>query len=246
MQIFAKTDIGLQRENNQDCFEYGFFSDNALWVVVCDGMGGVSGGQVASELCAGKVRDALKRGYREKMTVSSAKNLLSSAINAANTLVFEESLKSTELKGMGTTVVAAVVMGNIAVIAHVGDSRAYLINKKDIKFVTKDHSFVQMLIDNGRLSEEAAKTHPDRNVITRAIGVEGFVDVETDVWDLVKNDKILICTDGLNGCVENRDIVKILKKHGDSSAEKLVDAANNAGGHDNVTVVVIDADIQEE
>lgn len=245
MKIFGKTDIGLVRENNQDAFSFGNFDDGNCWAVVCDGMGGVSGGQVASGICIEKVSEALKRGYRKDMTVSSVKNLLTTAISASNSAVFKESQENLELKGMGTTVVAVIMLGNIAVVAHVGDSRAYLINN-EITPVTKDHSFVQLLIDTGKITEEEAKVHPDRNVITRAVGIEHVVDVEIDVVDINDKDKLLICTDGLNGYVSDADILKVINEYGDSSTEKLVKTANDAGGRDNVTVVIISADVQGE
>ena len=243
MKLFGKTDIGLVRETNQDAFSFGSFDDGNCWAVVCDGMGGVSGGQVASEICVEKVSEAIKRSYRKGITVSSAKNLLTTAINAANSAVFKEAQENIELKGMGTTVVAVLVLGSIAVVAHVGDSRAYLIND-EINQITKDHSFVQLLIDTGKITEEEAKVHPDRNVITRAVGIEHVVDVEIDIVDINDNDKLLICTDGLNGYVPDADILKIIKEYGDSSTEKLVKTANNAGGRDNVTVVMLVEDVQ--
>ncbi len=245
MKLFGKTDIGLVRESNQDAFSYGSFADGNCWAVVCDGMGGVSGGQVASEICVEKVSEAIKRGYRDNMTLSSAKNLLSTAVNAANSAVFRQSQESFELKGMGTTVVAVLVLGKLCVIAHVGDSRAYILNE-GIKAITKDHSFVQLLIDTGKITEEEANTHPDRNVITRAVGIEHVVDVEIDVIDINDGDKLLICTDGLNGYVSDADILKVVNEYGDSSTEKLVETANNAGGRDNVTVVIISEDVQGE
>ncbi len=245
MKILGKTDIGLVRETNQDAFSFGSFDDGNCWAVVCDGMGGVSGGQVASAICVEKVSEALKRGYRNEMTISSAKNLLTTAINAANSAVFKQSQENYEFKGMGTTVVAVLVLGNIGVVAHVGDSRAYLL-KDEIKPITKDHSFVQLLIDTGKITEEEAKNHPDRNVITRAVGIEHVVDVEIDIVDINNNDKLLICTDGLNGYVPDADILKIVNEYGDSSTEKLVETANNAGGRDNVTVVIIAEDVQGE
>ena len=238
MKIFGKTDIGLVRETNQDAFCSGSFDDGNCWAVVCDGMGGVSGGQVASGICVERVSDAIKRSYRNNMTVSSAKNLLTTAINAANSAVFKQSGENPDLKGMGTTVVAVIVLGDIAVVAHVGDSRAYLVND-EIKPITKDHSFVQLLIDTGKITEEEAMVHPDRNVITRAVGIEHVVDVELDIVDIDSNDKLLICTDGLNGYVPDADILKTVNEYGDFSTEKLVETANNAGGRDNVTVVIL-------
>ena len=245
MKLFGKTDIGLVRETNQEAFSFGSFDDGNCWAVVCDGMGGVSGGQVASEICVEKVSEAIKRSYRKGITLSSAKNLLTTAINAANSAVFKEAQENIELKGMGTTVVAVLVLDSIAVVAHVGDSRAYLIND-EINQITKDHSFVQLLIDTGKITEEEAKVHPDRNVITRAVGIEHVVDVEIDIVDINDNDKLLICTDGLNGYGPDADILKIIKEYGDSSTEKLVETANNAGGRDNVTVVILTADVQGE
>ena len=238
MKIYGRTDIGLVRENNQDAYDFGYFDNGDCWAVVCDGMGGVSGGQVASAICVEKVSEAIKRGYRNKMSVSSAKNLLSTAINAANSAVFKQSLENIELKGMGTTVVAVLVLGNLCVIAHVGDSRAYVLND-EISQITKDHSFVQLLIDTGKITEEEAKVHPDRNIITRAVGIEHVVDVEIDIVDINNNDKLLVCTDGLNGYVPDADILKIVNEYGDSSTEKLVETANDAGGRDNVTVVML-------
>ena len=245
MKVFAKTDIGKQRETNQDAFDTGYFDDGTVWAVVCDGMGGVSGGQVASSLCVDKTVNAMKRSYRENMTVNNVKNMLVSAINAANSYVFDESLKDRDLKGMGTTIVAVVIVNGIAVIAHVGDSRAYIINES-IKQITKDHSYVQLLVDNGKITAEEAETHPDKNIITRAIGIEGFVDVDVDIADINKADKLLLCTDGLNGYVKDEVILQTVKEYGDSSTEKLVETANLNGGHDNITVVLISSDNQGE
>lgn len=238
MKIQGKTDIGLVRETNQDAYDFGYFENGDCWAVVCDGMGGVSGGQVASGICVEKVSEAIKRGFRDKMSVNSAKNLLASAITSANSAVFKEAQESYELKGMGTTVVTVLVLGSIAVVAHVGDSRAYIINDT-IKAVTKDHSFVQLLVDTGKITVDEAMVHPDRNVIIRAVGIEHVVDVEFDIVDVNSGDKLLLCTDGLNGYVEDDEIFKIINEYGDSSTEKLVETANTAGGRDNVTVVVI-------
>ncbi|MBO5291429.1 MAG: Stp1/IreP family PP2C-type Ser/Thr phosphatase [Clostridia bacterium] len=245
MNVYAKTDIGKTRETNQDAFDTGYFNDGTVWAVVCDGMGGVSGGQVASSLCIDKTVNAIKRSYREDMTVNNVKNMLVSAINAANSYVFDESLKDRELKGMGTTIVAVVIVNNIAVVAHVGDSRAYIVNDT-IKQITKDHSYVQLLVDNGKITLEEAENHPDKNIITRAIGIEGFVDVDVDIVDIKEEDILLLCTDGLNGYVRDDDILKTVKEYGDSSTEKLVETANLNGGHDNITVVLISSDNQGE
>lgn len=245
MKILSETDRGLIRETNQDAYSADVFPSGDVWAVVCDGMGGVSGGQIASGLCVKRVSDAIIRGYRQGMTINNAKNILISAIDAANTEIFNESVKNPQLRGMGTTIVAVIVLGNIAVVAHVGDSRAYMI-KDGIKRITKDHSLVQLLLDTGKITPETAKVHPDRNIITRAVGSENFVDTEIDIVDIDNSSTILICTDGLNGYVDDNVILETVNKYGDLSAQKLVETANKSGGHDNVTVVLLAADFQGE
>lgn len=245
MIISAKTDVGAFRDNNQDAFLCGTFINGDSWAIVCDGMGGVSGGQVASKLCIEKAATVIRKGYRNRMSVKSAKNLLESAISAANAVVFEESLKDKELQGMGTTIVAAVIVGSIAVIAYVGDSRAYLINDT-ITRVTTDHSLVQLMIDSGRITPEEAKTHPDRNIITRAVGIENFVDADIEIVDISSEDKLLLCTDGLTGVVEDSDILSVVNEYHGASAEKLIEKAIENGSRDNITAVIVDSVIEGE
>ena len=245
MIISAKTDVGAFRENNQDAFLTGTFVNGDAWAIVCDGMGGVSGGQIASALCVEKAASVIKKGYRNRMSVKSVKNLLESAISAANAVVFEESLKDNELKGMGTTIVAVVIVGSIAVIAYVGDSRAYIVNDT-ITQITKDHSLIQLMIDTGKITPEEARNHPDKNIITRAVGVENFVDADIEIIDISPSDKLLLCTDGLSGAVENSDIQSIINEYREVSAEKLIEKALENGGRDNITAVVVDSVIEGE
>ena len=245
MKIFGKTEKGPYRESNQDAFFTGIFETGDCWAVVCDGMGGVSGGQIASGICAEKTAEAIKRGYRENITINAARNLLNSAICSANHAVFDESQKKNELRGMGTTIVAAMVIKGVAVVAHVGDSRAYLVSDKLLP-ITKDHSLVQVMIDTGKITEDEAKVHPDRNIITRAVGIMGFVDVEFDFVDINEGKSLLLCTDGLSGCTEEEEIYNIIREYGDSSTEKLVEKAIASGGRDNITVVLLVADVQGE
>lgn len=245
MIISANTDIGIYRDSNQDSFVTGSFVNGDSWAIVCDGMGGVSGGQVASSLCIEKASSVIKRGFRPDMSLKSAKNLLESAINTANAAVFEEAGKDTEFHGMGTTIVAAVVIKGVAVIAYVGDSRAYIINDT-IRPLTKDHSLVQVMIDTGKLTPEEAKVHPDRNIITRAVGIMQSVDIDMEVVDFNSGDKILLCTDGLNGVVEDNVIFDIVNNNSDKAADKLIEAAIESGSRDNITVVLFDSLIQGE
>lgn len=245
MNIFGKTDKGPYRESNQDTFLTGSFETGDCWAVVCDGMGGVSGGQIASKICAEKTATAIERGYHENLSVNGARNLLNSAICSANYAVFDESQKEAELKGMGTTIVAAIVIKGVAVVAHVGDSRAYLVSDKLVP-VTKDHSLVQVMIDTGKITEDEAKVHPDRNIITRAVGILGFVDVDFDFVNIEEGQSLLLCTDGLSGCTEEDEIYNIIKEYGDSSTEILVKKAIENGGRDNITAVLMVAENQGE
>ena len=240
MKILAKTDIGPYRESNQDAFLAGSFETGDTWAVVCDGMGGVSGGQIASKICVEKTYEAIKRGYRDNMTVKAAQNLLNSAICAANSAVFDEAQKDRELSGMGTTVVAAIFRDNVAYIAHAGDSRAYVIkNNTQLVQITTDHSIVQRLYELGQITKEEALTHPKRNVITRAVGTQEWIKADYNEIDYDDDDIFLLCSDGLTNFVSDDTIVKIVNENDFSlTAEKLVDAANEGGGGDNITVVL--------
>ena len=240
MKIQAFTDTGKVRDMNQDAFKTGFFKEGGAWAVVCDGMGGVSGGQVASEICVNEVSSHIEKGYRKSMSMKSVKNLLVSAITASNIKVFETANENKEYFGMGTTVVAVVILNGFAAVAHVGDSRAYFIND-DIRQITRDHSVVQYLIDTGRITKEAAKTHPDRNVITRAVGVNPEVDIDVDIIPINEGEIILICSDGLYEYVSENEMLDMIKNpEEDEPAKKLLEMANEAGGKDNITVVTVE------
>ena len=240
MKIQSFTDTGRVRDMNQDAFKTGFFKDGGAWAVVCDGMGGVSGGQIASEICVNEVSLHIEKGYRKSMSMKSVKNLLVSAITAANIKVFETANENKEYFGMGTTVVVVVILNGFAAVAHVGDSRAYFIND-NIRQITRDHSVVQYLIDTGRITKEAAKTHPDRNVITRAVGVNPEVDVDVDIIPINEGETILICSDGLYEYVSEKEMFDMIKNPDeDEPAKKLLEMANEAGGKDNITVVTVE------
>lgn len=241
MKIFSSTDKGLVRSNNQDAYTSGTFDDGTVWAVVCDGMGGANGGNVASRMAVDYFSASLKSGYRSNMSESSIRNLLETAVSAANVRVFDKSRESSELAGMGTTIVASIVTSTNAYFSHAGDSRAYILSDGELSQITRDHSIVQSMIESGKLSQEEARFHPRKNVITRALGVDETVNVDFTVTGFTKGDKILICTDGLTNYAESDDIKAIL---GDESvkdpAESLTALANTNGGGDNVTAVVIE------
>lgn len=238
MNIEGYSDRGNVRESNQDAFLYGSYGDGNAWIVVCDGMGGANGGNIASSLAVESISASLKSGYRKNMTESSIKNLLSSAVINANIRVFDKSREDADLSGMGTTVVAAIITKKAAYFSHAGDSRAYILTEDGLGRITTDHSIVQTLIESGKLSPDEARFHPRKNVITRALGVEESVDAEFTVCDTVNAEKFLICTDGLTNFVDESDIAGILRES--EPAKKLVEEANKNGGGDNITAVVVD------
>lgn len=240
MRIVAKTDKGNVRESNQDAYAVGEFSDEVVWAVVCDGMGGAAGGNIASALAVKVISDKINASYREKMRDSSIRNILDSALTAANIEVYDMADTKPELHGMGTTVVCAIVRDNQVFIAHAGDSRAYVLSNGSINQITTDHSMVQVLLSKGKITNEEAENHPNKNIITRAVGVDKVIDIDFDQIDLDDDSTLLLCTDGLSNYVTNEDIVEIMSdgKHY-AFADRLVQKANENGGGDNITVVVI-------
>ena len=242
MRIASKTDIGMVRSSNQDSYLTGEISGSISWAVVCDGMGGANGGNIASATAVKTISEQINKSYRSEMSSNSIKYLLMSAITAANSDVYDMAKEDESLSGMGTTVVAVIVVNGLAHIAHAGDSRAYVIGDKSITQITRDHSVVQSMIENGEITEEEAKTHPNRNVITRALGVADRIDIDYNEIELDSDDSILICTDGLSNFIENEQILEIISNNKFYEyPEKLIEKANENGGGDNITVVMMSA-----
>lgn len=240
MLITGKTDIGTVRSKNEDAFDYGTLPDGTSWAIVCDGMGGVHGGKVASTAAIEMVSDKIKKCYNPLMSVTSIENLLLSSITTANVNVFDRGVYDSSLKGMGTTVVAAVVKNGEACIAHVGDSRAYIIQNNEIKQITKDHSLVQEMLDKGQITKAEFENNPIKNIITRAMGVDEDIDIDFDYVSLNEGESLLLCTDGLSGLVNDKRILEIYQTtEFDSLAQKYIDEANSKGGNDNITVVIM-------
>lgn len=240
MKISAKTDIGLVRSNNQDYYLAGEFANGVTWAVVCDGMGGAMGGNVASETAARMISDKLNSGYHEGMNDNSIKHLMISAVEAANASVYSKSKTDESLTGMGTTVVLVIINDDTMYLANVGDSRIYVISQNNINQLTTDHSVVQLMIDRGEITREEAKEHPKKNVITRALGVEDSVRIDYAQEIYNEGEIVLLCSDGLTNFVSDEDILKICSENDCFTlADKLVEAANENGGGDNVTVVTV-------
>ncbi|MGN0458307.1 MAG: Stp1/IreP family PP2C-type Ser/Thr phosphatase [Eubacterium sp.] len=240
MKIVAKTDKGKVRENNQDAYAVGELPGDVAWAVVCDGMGGAAGGNIASALAVKVISDKITASYNERMKDASIKNLLDSAITAANIEVYDMAYTRPELKGMGTTVVCAIIRKDVAYIAHAGDSRAYIVDDKGVEQITVDHSLVQDLVNKGEITAEQAEKHPNKNIITRALGVDKRIEIDYSEVDICNNETLLLCTDGLTNYVTPADIFEQIKDgQYYAFADRLVKMANNNGGGDNITVVAI-------
>lgn len=240
MKIVAKTDKGLVRESNQDAYAVGELPNEVAWAVVCDGMGGATGGDIASKLAVKVISEKINSSYNENMRDASIKNLLDSAITAANIEVFDLADARPELQGMGTTVVCTIVRNNIAYIAHAGDSRAYIASKGKLSQITVDHSYVQNLVDQGKISPDEAEHHPRKNVITRAVGVDKHIQVDFSEVELNENDTLILCTDGLTNYVTNDELLSdVSDDQYYAFADRLVKRANSHGGGDNITVVAL-------
>jgi len=244
---YAKSDIGRRRPHNEDCFA----ADASLGLyVVCDGMGGGNAGEVASQMAIetilAHVRSAASAAGTDAAgpddpNLSRATNQLTRAIRAANTKVFRASWEQPKYAGMGTTVVAARLSGRTLSVAHVGDSRIYLMREGDIQALTVDHSWVAEQVAQGHMTEEEAECSPRRNIVTRALGVESTVEIEATELPVYQGDLLLLCSDGLTRGVGRGDILKILKQGGDlcEKTDRLISLANNAGGDDNITVMLV-------
>lgn len=240
MLLFAKTDKGKVRSTNQDSFAVNTLPGNSALAVVCDGMGGASAGDIASKTACEVISQYVLKSYTTSMTSEDIAKLLKNAIVSANIEVFFLSKNNESLRGMGTTVVAAIITEQEAVICNIGDSRAYLLNENQLKQITRDHSIVQSLVESGKLSQEEANTHPEKNIITRALGVEENLLIDSFCIDFTSNDKLLLCTDGLSNYVTSDNVLRIVRDNdSDKAVEILIDEANLAGGRDNITAVLI-------
>lgn len=241
MEVWGLTDPGLVRTQNQDYYLLQKLGGHDLLAVVCDGMGGARSGNVASRLAAEVFSEEVKRGYRSGMTQEQADYLLRTAVSIANTAVHENAQLNPEMKGMGTTLVAVLVLGKRAYFANVGDSRGYLMNRQGIRRVTVDHSLVELMVQRGELTSEQAKTYPGKNFITRAVGTEQSVECDLYTAPLRPGDCVLLCSDGLTNILADQEllfeVIHGVKK--EDCCQRLLGIAKDRGAPDNVTAVLI-------
>ena len=235
MRSGVLSDIGKHREKNED----GYLATSPVFAVA-DGMGGHLAGEVASSVAL----ETIKRSLADIPDAKHMSRRLTQSIEEANAAVFRRAEAEEKKRGMGTTLTVSVLLGNRFHVGHVGDSRAYLFRDGKLKQITEDHSWVAEMVKKGTLSPEQAETHPQRSILTRALGIGRAVHIDTSVLEVRPGDKILLCTDGLTGMLSDRQIEKIMNKPLDpqGTCQELVNAANQAGGHDNITTVVIEID----
>ena len=238
MKAFAATDVGKVREVNQDCV---FSSTGPVGClpnlfIVADGMGGHKAGDIASRLTVDSVVDKLS-----KVNSKDYISVITDTIIKVNKEVIDKAAESQDYEGMGTTLVVATVFENILKVANVGDSRLYVIGE-DIIQITRDHSLVEEMVTNGQLNRADARVDKRKNIITRAIGGESKVEAEMFSVELKPKDKILMCSDGLSNMVDDTEILEIINREPDieKAARMLIDAANENGGKDNISVVIVE------
>lgn len=241
MKLFGLTDVGLVRHDNQDSYAIRKLDDDLAIAVVCDGMGGALAGNVASAVAVEAFSAALEDACREALPADRehTMGLLQHACQCANAQVFSLSAHNEEYRGMGTTLVGALILANEVYIINVGDSRCYLLHEGVLTQITQDHSVVQTLLSTGSITPEQAKNHPKKHFITRAVGIEGAVQGDLYVFDRSSGDTLLLCSDGLSNMLDEAALAAPLTAYDDPElcCRKLLADAVEQGATDNVTVV---------
>jgi len=246
--IFSeKSDVGCLRTQNEDNMGH-FFADNGdlMFFIVADGMGGHNSGEIASLMTVDIFKqeaELFEKRFTKKQdnAIKQIKNFTEATLIRANTEVFRKSFQSIEYTGMGTTAVSAIIYNGQIVIGNIGDSRAYLVGTNSIQRLTIDHSVVQNLIDNGRINEKEALIHPDKNIITRAIGAQQNIEVDIYLYEYSDDNILVLCSDGLNNMVDEDTIFEMVNSGEDTNqiCDLLIDSAKKNGGLDNITVTVV-------
>ena len=241
MRVFAKTDIGKMRNMNQDCIYVSPDDESLKLFILADGMGGYNGGEVASRLAVESAKNYIKSYFSSiQLDKDSIMQFLKEAVDFTNKTVYQRSREEKELEEMGTTLEICLIHSNKIFIAHVGDSRVYRIRKNFIRKLTTDHSYVENLVKDGTITREQAYKHPKKNMLTQAIGCEPEVNPEILVKGFLKDDILLICSDGLTNMVSENEIFGIVRTDVKKANEVLVSRANDNGGIDNISVIIVE------
>lgn len=241
MRILGKSDIGKAREMNQDSFYVSSENDEIKLFILADGMGGYKGGEIASKLAVVSAKNFIINNFpkiiKEKEEILK---LISDAIEYANFVVFEKSKESPEISDMGTTLDICLIYNNKVFIGHIGDSRVYRIRKNVIRKLTNDHSYVAQLVKEGKITKEEAYNHPRKNMLLKAIGCSSLVEPDVMYKGFIKDDILLMCSDGLTNMLKDEEIYQILLENPEKPVEVLIKRANQNGGSDNITAIIVD------
>lgn len=239
MKLAGKTDVGRVRQENQDDYRAGELPGGAVWALVCDGMGGAKGGREASQGACNVIENFFQEQYAQ-CGAGQEEPFLKKALLYANRFVFQKAAHEEALAGMGTTAVCALVRSGNVYLCHAGDSRAYLIRDGKLTQLTHDHSYVQELVDCGTITEEEAEHHPQKNIITKALGVDYRLEPEFTAAKLKQEDRLLLCTDGLTNMMPVEEMEELLAQGTFYDLpDRLIEAANAHGGSDNITALLL-------
>lgn len=241
MRIYADTDIGMVRQINQDAYYISEENDNYKLCILADGMGGYTGGEIASRLACIGVAEYIKKNFEDKKqyTKEELMELIKNAMQESNKIVYEKSREEKELEQMGTTVEVCLIYNNRAFIGHIGDSRIYRIRQGIMRKITTDHSYVQKLIKDGTITKEEAIHHPKKNMLMKALGCEPEIEPDIMVKGFNPNDIILICSDGLTNMIAEQEIYNIITQDIPNATKNLISKAKQLGGYDNITIIII-------
>ena len=239
-KAFATSDVGKAREINEDYFYISYPDDEIQLFILADGMGGYNGGEVASKLAVTSAKNYILSNFEKNNSdKDTILDLVKNSSQYANMVVYEKAKENPELSKMGTTLDICLIYQSKAFISPIGDSRIYRIRKDFMRKLTKDHSYVQQLIDEGKITKEESLKHPKKNMLLKALGCNAFVEPDVAVKGFLKEDILLISSDGLTNMVKQDDIFQIATGNIEKAPQRVVDLANENGGMDNITVVII-------
>jgi len=242
MKIYAETDIGMIRKMNQDAYYISEENDKYKLCILADGMGGYTGGEIASRLACVSAAGYIKENFDadKEQTKEDIIEVIKKSMEYSNNVVYEKSKETEELEQMGTTLEVCLIYNNRAYIGHIGDSRIYRIRQNIMRKLTTDHSYVQKLVKDGKITKEEAINHPKKNMLMKALGCEEQIEPDVMVKGFNKEDILLICSDGLTNMISEQEIYNIIEQDIQNGAQNLVNKAKELGGYDNITVIIIE------
>ncbi|KGR92120.1 protein phosphatase [Ureibacillus massiliensis 4400831 = CIP 108448 = CCUG 49529] len=242
MKVTVESDIGLKRKVNEDRAAFIERPDHYKLAILADGMGGHNAGDVASEMAIKEMEYLFKNAISKNFeTLHSKKIWMLEVVKTVNEKIYKHSLLNEECQGMGTTLIAVLIDHEKCLISHIGDSRAYYFTPNEVELITRDHSYVNILVEKGEISEEEAENHPQKNVIVKALGIETRIDPDFYEITLEDNAFLLICSDGLSNKLSTEEMYAILSLEMsiEDKGKKLVQLANDSGGEDNISLILM-------